>query len=59
MTDPTPPDVLNIEDNKVVRRNRAQGCTCTWIWVDEGGTGGTNPAIDLPYNPSCPVNHEL
>lgn len=56
MTQPSP-DVLNIEDNKVVRRARAQGCTCTWLWVDGSEPGATEPAIDLPYAVNCPVQH--
>lgn len=52
MSDPNPPDELDIEDNKVVRRARAGGCTCTWIWVDDGD-GGTNPAVHLPYAVDC------
>lgn len=55
MTDPAP-DVLNIEDNKTVRRNRRNGCTCTWIWVDGAEPGDTEPAIDLPYAQTCPVH---
>jgi hypothetical protein len=56
MTNPAP-DELNIEDNKRVRRARAQGCTCTWIWVgDAQGDGGTEPAVDLPFAATCPLS---
>jgi hypothetical protein len=55
MTNPTP-DVLNIEDNKTVRRARSQGCKCTWIWVDGSEAGDTEPAIDLPYAAACTVH---
>jgi hypothetical protein len=50
MTSPQPP--LNIEDNKVVRRARAGGCTCTWVWVGDD-MDGTNPAPLLPYDQGC------
>jgi hypothetical protein len=51
MTTPTG-DTLNIEDNKVVRRARAGGCTCTWVWVADD-EGGTNAAVLLPFALDC------